>query len=82
MQAQKQVARTAFWSKVRRLTLCRFGVHYDADYGNIRDGVAYMCCYDCGTLRHQKHDSAVVRTTVIERHNGALMTVVDRRISA
>jgi hypothetical protein len=79
IQAVRQMARTGFWSKFRRVLLCRIGVHYDADYGTIRDGVTYMCCYDCGALRHSRNDTRVVRTMVIERQDGSLTTVVNRR---
>lgn len=72
-----------FWTTLRRSTLCRFGVHYDAARGRVANGASYICCYDCGMLRHfHEEPSSVVRELIIQRHPDRLLSMTTHRTGA
>ena len=70
------------WSKLRRSLLCRFGVHYDAECGTTPRGTSYLCCYDCGLLRHGTPGTVPDRKTVIQRKDGTWLAVAIHRVGA
>ena len=70
----------SFFSRLRRLILCRIGIHYDAQCGDLRSGNAFMCCYDCGLLRHAPTAMPAERKTLIQRADGSWTTVAVHRL--
>ena len=63
-----------FWPAFRRKTLCRLGIHYDAQQGFFADGVAYTCCFDCGLLRRY-HQRPGAHKIVIHRKPARFITL-------
>ena len=71
------------WTTLRRSTLCRFGVHYDAARGRVANGVSYICCYDCGMLHHfHEAPSSGTRELIIHRRPGRLLSMTTHRTGA
>jgi hypothetical protein len=68
------------WSKLRRGLLCRIGVHYDAECSTTQRGTSYLCCYDCGLLRHGTSGPEAERKTVIQRKDGTWLAVAIHRV--